>query len=125
MRDVEWGWLIRYVHSTGASAFFIVVYLHMFRGLLYGSYRKPRGVIWSFGLAVVSVPKGRGVHGLPAAMGPDVVLGRAGHHQSVRGDSVHRAGPGRVDPRRLRDFGRHAAPRFVVASDRAAAGACQ
>ena len=39
MRDVEWGWLIRYLHSTGASAFFIVVYLHMFRGLLYGSYR--------------------------------------------------------------------------------------
>src|SRR5574337_45536 len=42
MRDVPWGWLIRYMHSTGASAFFVVVYLHMFRGLLYGSYRKPR-----------------------------------------------------------------------------------
>src|SRR5690606_38230355 len=42
MREVEWGWLIRYLHSTGASAFFIVVYLHMFRGLLYGSYIKPR-----------------------------------------------------------------------------------
>ena len=41
MRDVPWGWLIRYMHSTGASAFFVVVYLHMFRGLLYGSYRKP------------------------------------------------------------------------------------
>ena len=45
MRDVEWGWLIRYMHSTGASAFFIVVYLHMFRGLLYGSYRKPRELL--------------------------------------------------------------------------------
>ena len=43
MRDVDWGWLIRYMHSTGSSAFFIVVYLHMFRGLLYGSYRKPGG----------------------------------------------------------------------------------
>ena len=49
MRDVEWGWLIRYIHSTGASAFFIVVYLHMFRGLLYGSYQKPRELIWIFG----------------------------------------------------------------------------
>jgi len=45
MRDVQWGWLLRYLHSTGASAFFIVVYLHMFRGLLYGSYQKPRELI--------------------------------------------------------------------------------
>src|SRR3989475_6591363 len=49
MRDVPWGWLIRYMHSTGASAFFVVVYLHMFRGLLYGSYRKPRELVWIFG----------------------------------------------------------------------------
>ena len=52
MRDVEYGWLIRYMHSTGASAFFIVVYLHMFRGLIYGSYRKPRELIWVFGCAI-------------------------------------------------------------------------
>ncbi|MBL8472888.1 MAG: cytochrome bc complex cytochrome b subunit [Rhodocyclaceae bacterium] len=52
MRDVPWGWLIRYMHSTGASAFFVVVYLHMFRGLLYGSYRKPRELIWIFGVAI-------------------------------------------------------------------------
>ncbi len=52
MRDVPWGWLIRYMHSTGASAFFIVVYLHMYRGLLYGSYRKPRELIWIFGCAI-------------------------------------------------------------------------
>ena len=45
MRDVEWGWLIRYLHSTGASAFFIVVYLHMFRSLMYGSHRKPRELL--------------------------------------------------------------------------------
>ena len=50
MRDVEWGWLIRYMHSTGASAFFIVVYLHMFRALLYGSYKKPRELIWVLGM---------------------------------------------------------------------------
>ena len=52
MRDVPWGWLVRYMHSTGASAFFIVVYLHMFRGLIYGSYRKPRELIWVFGCAI-------------------------------------------------------------------------
>jgi ubiquinol-cytochrome c reductase cytochrome b subunit len=52
MRDVPGGWLIRYMHSTGASAFFVVVYLHMFRGLLYGSYRKPRELVWIFGVAI-------------------------------------------------------------------------
>jgi ubiquinol-cytochrome c reductase cytochrome b subunit len=52
MRDVNWGWLIRYMHSTGASAFFIVVYLHMFRGLMYGSYRKPRELVWLIGMGI-------------------------------------------------------------------------
>ncbi|MBL7004717.1 MAG: cytochrome b N-terminal domain-containing protein [Gammaproteobacteria bacterium] len=52
MRDVEWGWLIRYLHSTGASAFFIIIYLHMFRGLMYGSYQKPRELIWLFGMFI-------------------------------------------------------------------------
>jgi ubiquinol-cytochrome c reductase cytochrome b subunit len=52
MRDVSWGWLIRYMHSTGASAFFVVVYLHMMRGLMYGSYRKPRELIWIFGMLI-------------------------------------------------------------------------
>jgi len=52
MRDVPWGWLIRYMHSTGASAFFVVVYLHMFRGMIYGSYRKPRELVWIFGCAI-------------------------------------------------------------------------
>lgn len=52
MRDVEWGWLIRYMHSTGASFFFIVIYLHMFRALLYGSYRKPRELLWIFGMLI-------------------------------------------------------------------------
>jgi ubiquinol-cytochrome c reductase cytochrome b subunit len=55
MRDVEWGWLIRYMHSTGASFFFIVVYLHMFRALLYGSYKKPRELIWVFGVLIYVV----------------------------------------------------------------------
>ncbi|HQC97310.1 MAG TPA: cytochrome bc complex cytochrome b subunit [Aquabacterium sp.] len=52
MRDVPWGWLIRYMHSTGASAFFVVVYLHMWRGMMYGSYRKPRELVWIFGCAI-------------------------------------------------------------------------
>ena len=52
MREVPWGWMIRYLHSTGASMFFVVVYLHMFRGLIYGSYRKPRELIWIFGCAI-------------------------------------------------------------------------
>ena len=50
MRDVNWGWLVRYMHSTGASAFFIVIYLHMFRGMIYGSYKRPRELIWIFGM---------------------------------------------------------------------------
>lgn len=52
MRDVDLGWLIRYLHSTGASAFFVVVYLHMFRGMMYGSYRKPRELLWLVGMAI-------------------------------------------------------------------------
>jgi ubiquinol-cytochrome c reductase cytochrome b subunit len=52
MRDVPWGWLVRYMHSTGASAFFVVIYLHMFRGFLYGSYRKPRELVWIFGMLI-------------------------------------------------------------------------
>jgi ubiquinol-cytochrome c reductase cytochrome b subunit len=52
MRDVPWGWLVRYMHSTGASAFFVVVYLHMFKALMYGSYRKPRELVWLFGCAI-------------------------------------------------------------------------
>src|SRR5574343_1824058 len=63
MRDVPGGWLIRYMHSTGASAFFIVVYLHMFRGLLYGSYRKPRELTWLFGVGIFLVLMGEAFFG--------------------------------------------------------------
>ena len=52
MRDVDWGWLIRYLHSTGSSFFFIFVYLHMFRSVLYGSHRKPRELLWVFGMVI-------------------------------------------------------------------------
>jgi ubiquinol-cytochrome c reductase cytochrome b subunit len=52
MRDVPWGWLIRYLHTTGASAFFIVIYMHMFRGLMYGSYKNPREIVWVLGMVL-------------------------------------------------------------------------
>ncbi|WP_193165960.1 ubiquinol-cytochrome c reductase [Microbulbifer hainanensis] len=55
MRDVDMGWIIRYMHSTGASAFFVVVYLHMFRGLMYGSYKPPRELVWIFGMCIYLV----------------------------------------------------------------------
>jgi ubiquinol-cytochrome c reductase cytochrome b subunit len=55
MRDVEWGWLIRYMHSTGASFFFICIYLHMYRAMLYGSYKKPRELLWIFGMVIYLV----------------------------------------------------------------------
>ncbi len=55
MRDVDYGWLLRYMHSTGASAFFVVVYLHMFRGMMYGSYQKPRELLWIFGMLIFLV----------------------------------------------------------------------
>lgn len=63
MRDVDYGWLIRYLHSTGASAFFIVVYLHMFRGLAYGSYRAPRELVWLIGVAIYLVLMAEGFFG--------------------------------------------------------------
>ncbi|WP_235567736.1 cytochrome b N-terminal domain-containing protein [Lysobacter sp. Root690] len=55
MRDVEWGWLIRYMHSTGASLFFVVIYCHMLRGLMYGSYKRPRELVWLLGMAIYLV----------------------------------------------------------------------
>ena len=63
MRDVEYGWLLRYLHSTGASAFFVVVYMHMFRAMLYGSYRSPRELIWLLGMAIFVVLMAEGFFG--------------------------------------------------------------
>ena len=125
MRDVPGGWIIRYIHSTGASAFFVVVYLHMFRGLLYGSYQKPRELVWIFGVLIYLTPDGRGLLRLPAALGPDVVLGRAGDREPVRHHPVHRPGPVAADPRRLRDRRRDAEPLLRAARDRDSAGAAR
>ena len=63
MRDVHWGWLIRYLHSTGASAFFITVYLHMYRALLYGSYKKPRELLWVLGMFIYFLLAGEAFFG--------------------------------------------------------------
>ena len=63
MRDIEYGWIIRYMHTTGASMFFAVVYLHMFRGLLYGSYHKPRELVWVFGMTIYLVMMAEGFLG--------------------------------------------------------------
>jgi ubiquinol-cytochrome c reductase cytochrome b subunit len=63
MRDVDYGWILRYMHSTGASAFFFVIYAHMFRGMMYGSYKKPRELIWIFGMAIYLVLMAEGFLG--------------------------------------------------------------
>jgi ubiquinol-cytochrome c reductase cytochrome b subunit len=94
MRDVEMGWIIRYMHSSGASAFFIVVYLHMFRGLMYGSYQKPRELIWLFGMAIYLALMAEGFFGylLPwgqmSYWGAQVILSLAGAIPVVGEDLV-------------------------------------
>lgn len=84
MRDVEDGWLLRYLHSTGASAFFVVIYLHMFRGLMYGSYKQPRELLWIFGMFIYLALMGEAFMGylLPwgqmSYWGAQVILSLAG-----------------------------------------------
>ena len=75
MRDVDYGWMLRYMHSTGASAFFIVVYLHMFRALMYGSYKKPRELIWIFGMLIFVVLMAEAFCRLRAARGDKCLTG--------------------------------------------------
>ena len=87
MRDVNYGWLIRYIHANGASMFFIAVYIHMFRGLYYGSYKAPREVLWILGCVIYLLMMATGLPGLRAALGPDVLLGRGGDHQPVSAPS--------------------------------------
>jgi ubiquinol-cytochrome c reductase cytochrome b subunit len=123
MRDVPWGWLIRYMHSTGASAFFVVVYLHMFRGLIYGSYRKPRELVWIFGCAIFLCLMAEAFMGYLLPWGPDELLGRPGHRQPVCRRALRRPGPGADDPRRLRRRRRDAEPLLQFPRHRRAAGA--
>ena len=118
MRDVPWGWFIRYMHSTGASMFFVVVYLHMFRGLHVRQLPQAARAHLDLRLPDLPLPHGRGVLRLPAAVGPDVVLGRAGDRQPVLGRADHRRGPRRLDPRRLHDLRHHAQPLLRVSRGR-------
>jgi len=77
-RDVNYGWMIRNFHSVGASMFFLAVYIHMFRGFYYGSYKAPREVLWILGVVIC-------FHGLHASLGANEFLGRNGHHQPLFG----------------------------------------
>jgi ubiquinol-cytochrome c reductase cytochrome b subunit len=92
MRDVEYGWLLRYLHSTGASAFFVVVYLHMFRALMYGSYRKPRELLWLIGMAIFAALMVEGFFGylLPwgnmSYWGAQVIVSLVGAIPVIGGD---------------------------------------
>ncbi len=87
VRDVNYGWLLRYLHSNGASMFFIAVYVHMLRGLYYGSYREPREVLWILGVIIYLLMMATGFMGY-VAMGPDELLGRHRHHEPVLRNSV-------------------------------------
>src|SRR3972149_2911838 len=78
MREVPWGWWMRYMHSTGASAFFICAYLHMFRAMLYGSYRKPRELLWIVGMLIFLSLMGEAVFGYPPPCGPMSYRGAPG-----------------------------------------------
>jgi ubiquinol-cytochrome c reductase cytochrome b subunit len=120
MRDVDWGWLIRYLHSTGASAFFIVVYLHMFRALLYGSHRKPRELVWIFGCLIFLLLMAEGFMGYVLPWGN---MSYWGHRVPVREPALYRRRSGRMDPRRLLHRGCHAEPILRVARGRVALGA--
>jgi ubiquinol-cytochrome c reductase cytochrome b subunit len=123
MRDVPWGWLIRYMHSTGASAFFVVVYLHMFRGLMYGSYRKPRELVWIFGCAIFLCLMAEAFMGYLLPWGQMSYWGAQVIVNLFAAVPFRRPGPGAADPRRLRGRRRHAEPLLQLPRDRRAAGA--
>jgi len=76
MRDVNNGWLIRYLHANGASMFFIVVYCHIFRGLYFGSFIYPRGLLWASGVIIFFINDGYCFYGLCFTLGPNELLGR-------------------------------------------------
>ncbi len=87
MRDVNGGWFLRYAHMNGASFFFIVVYIHIFRGLFYGSYKAPREMVWLLGVVIFLLMMATAFHGLCASVGADELLGRAGYYRLLLGHS--------------------------------------
>lgn len=90
MRDVDYGWLIRYMHSTGASMFFVVVYLHMFRGMMYGSYQKPRRLLWLSGYGNIPCTDEFSFYWIYLTLGTNVLLGRASDCKYVWSNSDYR-----------------------------------
>lgn len=102
MREVPFGWLIRYMHSTGASAFFVVIYLHMFRGLIYGSYREPRELIWIFGCLIFLCLMAEAFFWLPTSLGANVLLGCASYCELVCSGAFYWPRPRHLDSWRFR-----------------------
>ena len=92
MRDIEWGWLIRYLHSTGASAFFVIIYLHMLRALLYGSYKGPREFLWILGM-LLYVLLAAELSWAMSSLGANVFLGRSSNYLSFWLCASYRARP--------------------------------
>ena len=88
MRDVNFGWLIRYLHANGASMFFLAVYIHMFRGLYYGSYKAPREVLWILGVIIYLLMMATGFMGYVLPWGQMSFWGCHRHHQPVLGHSL-------------------------------------
>ena len=80
MRDVNNGWLLRYIHMNGASMFFIIVYIHIFRGLYYGSYKYPREILWMLGVVILLLMMATIVYGLRFTLGTDEFLGCNSHN---------------------------------------------
>jgi hypothetical protein len=107
--------MLRYLHMNGASLFFIAVYLHIFRGLYYGSYKAPREITWIIGMLIYLLMMAHGVHGLRAALGSDVVLGRHRDHRPVRRDPVHRRRAADLAAGRTGGGQRHAEPLLLAA----------
>ena len=90
MRDVNYGWLMRYVHANGASMFFLAVYIHMFRGMYYGSYKEPREVLWMLGVIIYLLMMATGFMGYVLPWGQMSFWARDRDHQPVLGDPVRR-----------------------------------
>ena len=83
MRDVNYGWLIRYIHANGASMFFLAVYIHIFRSLFYGSYKSPREIIWIIGIMIYLINDGSSIYGLRSSLGTNEFLGRNSNYKLI------------------------------------------
>ena len=90
MRDVNYGWLLRYLHANGASMFFVAVYIHIFRGIYYGSYKAPREVLWILGVIIYLLMMATGFMGYVLPWGQMSFWARDRHHQPVLRDPARR-----------------------------------